>query len=229
MPFFDTTGDKRMTRQNQPAWDAITRRVDGVAHELPNLRWDILDWGCHNGGLLQTLERALVGEKSYARSFAGVEPDEAARGEAGKLFPSSRFYRDLSEVPEQSVDVFVSHEVLYMVELNWFFDQLKRVLRVGGAAFVALGSHAENQPWLKRKVILDLTHGINSRVHSPMYILETAHKAGFTAFYNQLWPGGAYPEMLRYSPPEPDWKQWDSVEEALEFRRKKYIFEFWPR
>lgn len=226
MSFFDQDGDKRMARQNQLAWDAIVKKVIDTKPNLPKRGWNILDWGCHSGGLLERLKDELSYQE--AKTLDGVEPDNEARSQAQKLLPESCFYGKLSQVPYQSVDIFVSNEVLYLVDLDTFFMGLDHVLRSDGAAFVALGSHSENSAWMRWRDVLLEKYGHTSVVHDPWWIVQKGHQAGFIVGYQPLWPTG-YPETNWYSLPEADWGEFESMQEALAFRQAKLLFQFWPR
>ena len=232
MTFFVGRGDQRMAAHNQPAWDAIADRVLESRKYLPESSWTVVDWGGGEGGLLRTMAKRTF---SCFDLLIGVDPDNEARRKALEKMPetgldekSYLFLKTLEEVGSQSVDVFLSHETLYLVKLRWFFPELKRVLKPGGAAFVALGSHSENEAWIQRRQVIDKTHGIHSYVHAPMDIVETGHAAGFKSGFRRLWPAG-YPDTNWYSPAEVDWAGWRSAEELLKFRDSKFLFEFWPR
>lgn len=228
MSFFDEKGDARMEHQNRAAWYAITQYVIDAQAELPRRTWDVLDWGCHSGGLLEHMTDEFG---SRIRKATGVDPDHDAMAEARtrlKDLQEKDFCPNLINVPDKSIDVFVSHEVLYLVKLQWFLKELKRVLRPEGAAFVALGSHGENVAWMRWHETLASKYGHVSYVHYPLDILEQGNTAGFHMEFQRLWRAG-YPEMLRYSPPEDKWGEFLTIEEALAFRDAKLIFQFWPK
>ena len=229
MAFFDSEGDRRMQRQNEPAWRALIQAVADAKQSLPRHEWNVLDWGCHTGGLL-----SLLSSREYSfphLTLFGVEPDEKARLDAeGRLRSHNlkMLWSDLESTPDMFFNVVVSHEVLYLVELDWFFKKLRSKMLKGGAAFVALGSHTGNSAWMRWREVLRERYGHISYAHDPWEIVEKGHKAGFTVSYRELWPAG-YPDTNWYSPPQDGWGEFTSMEEVLAFRRAKLLFQFWPR
>lgn len=223
--FFDVEGDKRMEEQNQPAWDALIQHIQAASQFLTKRGWSVLDWGCHTGGLLQKMSQQLSHEIEH---ITGVEPLDKARKQACTRLPEAVFWPTLADVPTQSIDVLVSHEVLYLIELDKFLSELKRILRPKGGAFIALGSHGENSAWMRWRNVLRDQYGHISYVHQPMDILKHGNEAGFDMETTQLW-SNKHLEPLRYSPPEDGWGEFKSVREMLEFRHNKLLFIFYPR
>jgi SAM-dependent methyltransferase len=229
MSFFDPTGDRRMEKENIPAWEATVGAAKAAnRYSFSAFPWRILDFGCHTGGLLH---KFMLEFRRQNVRLIGVEPDRESLLKAMERFngslsrPGDLFCRNLEDVPKQSVDIFLSHEVLYLVDLDWFFDQLKRVLSPGGAAFVALGCHTENSAWMHWIDALESKYGHRIYEHRPLHIVEKGHDAGFKVGYRELWPG--YPGTNWYSPPEDGCSGFRSMEEALGFHKAKLLFEFW--
>jgi SAM-dependent methyltransferase len=226
--FFDEKGDARMEVQNMPHWDALERYIFLLSRSsLPaDKPWNILDIGSHTGGLLRSMSRSTRGMK--IASLAGVEPLEAARTEAQAKIPAGTFYPTLRDVPDQSTDVIISNESLYLIEnLDEFASELKRILRPDGGAFIALGSHAENTAWLRWRNRLGELYGHTSYVHQPMDILDSGSRAGFDMEVDLLHHETK--ESRRYSPSEDGWGEFVSVEEMRKFPLWKYLFIFYPK
>ncbi len=231
--FFDKAGDERMEKQNQSNWQALARLVEHEANaSLPhNKPWDILDIGCHTGGLLELLDKKFsrrLHEGSRVASLSGVEPIEHARDEAKKRISYATFYSHIEKVPTQSIDLVIGNEFLYLEEdLCHWARQLQRILRPEGGAFISLGSHSENTAWLRWRGQLQRQYGHASYVHEPMNILQTGVEVGFDMEIHRLH---LEPQTgMRYSPPEEYWGEFISAEEALGFRQQKYVFVFYPK
>lgn len=229
--FFDEAGDDRMVNQNRGNWEALMRLIKAEAIKtdpmgrpaLPNKPWNILDIGCHTGGLLFLLDLNFK-----IASLNGVEPLPNARERANYFLPKANFYESIRDVPSQSADLIVSHETLYLVEnIYTWAPELKRILRPDGGAFIALGSHSENTAWLRWRTQLEKKYGHISYVHKPMVILRVGEDAGFDMELHRLHPD--LKKSFRYSPPEDGWGEFISAEEALEFQRQKYVFVFYPK
>lgn len=237
--FFDQAGDQRMEKQNGVNWMALIRLIHNAALErdpkdrpsLPNKAWDILDVGCHTGGLLYLLSkefRYLGDDRLVATSLTGVEPLEYGLIEARRRLPKTNFLRHIEEVPDQSMDVIVSHEALYLVsDLTDWIKTLKRILRPDGGAFIALGSHSENTAWLRWRRELKKKYGHVSYIHKPMNILQTGTETGFDMELHRLHPEPQ--TSLRFSPPEDGWGEFISTKEAFNFQQQKYVFVFYPK
>ncbi|MDO8424954.1 MAG: methyltransferase domain-containing protein [bacterium] len=225
--FFDEQGDRRMEQQNREHWKALAEliaqaiRQDRLPHTL-----DVLDIGCHAGGLLlQLFERLRANNKHEIARVAGVEPIADVRRRAAECFGEAQFFPTLQDVPDQYAHLVVSHESLYLVpDLAEWVRQLKRVLRPKGRAFIALGCHGENTAWLRWRVPLVKLYGHHSYVHHPMEILQAGADAGFAMELHRLYPQPK--QSMRYSPPEDGWGEFISAQEMLEHARQKYVFVF---
>src|SRR3990167_3234803 len=107
MFFFDREGDKRMEEQNGTHWDAILGYVKHAieTEDLPK-HLDVLDIGCHTGGLLGHLQDDRV-ISPLISGIGGIEPIHEAREKAWQRIrkPAKggvRFFENLKEVPDQT-------------------------------------------------------------------------------------------------------------------------------
>lgn len=230
--FFDAEGDLRMEAQNEENWEFLADLVEKSGQEvdprnklsLPNGRWDILDIGCHASGLLEIFDQRGLGKNLF-----GIEPLPNIRRMAEARLPGGKFFGNLDQVPDQSVDLVVSHETLYLVPslYSWLIE-LKRILRPDGGAFISLGSHSENTAWMRWRMTLEKKYGHISYPHQPIDILRMGAYAGFDMELHRLIPDD-HLSSTRYSPSEDGWGEFLSAKEALEFRQQKYVFVFYPK
>lgn len=234
--FFNQTEDKRMEKQNVGNWEALTKHMwdalDRKDGSLPNRELEVIDIGCHTGGMLALLQAQSTERNCkflYAvRGLAGVEPINSAREQAEHRLPLAKFYANIKEVPSQSVDVVLGNEFLYLVgDLSTWMRELKRILRVEGGAFISLGSHNENSAWLRWRPKLEKLYDHDSYVYSPMEILQGGFDCGFEMELCRLHPVAEI-QGMRYSPPQDGWGEFISAEEMLTFREKKLVFVFYP-
>lgn len=230
--FFDQAGDERMEKQNLPNWQAIARLIECEAHHsLTKRPWDILDIGCHTGGLLHILNKKFgmrLNGGSMVASLTGVEPIQLVREKAQQRLPYANFYDQIENVPTQSVDLIVGNEFLYLVkDLREWCAQLRRILRPEGGAYIVLGSHGENTAWIRWRERLQEQYDHVSYKYYPMQILNVGDKAGFEMELHRLHSQPI--SSRRYSPPENGWGEFVSAEEMLNFQNQKYVFVFYPR
>lgn len=177
-PFFGSAEDDAALEEvNQAFWRSLLGHVRAEVDRSTVAA--ILDVGCHRGGLLE-----LFAEHYRPRRVVGLEPLDPARQQA--RFRLSRLAEEVellrpSEWPAVeagSIDLVTCHEVLHLVEdLDAFMTELARVLRPGGAAYVVLGSHAENPQWARWKPQL-LATGLEAFDHAPFDVLSAAARAG---------------------------------------------------
>ncbi len=239
--FFNQIGDARMETQNSGNWTALTNHLWATVDRgdsLPNRALDIIDIGCHTGGLLALLDKERVRsdagvsrshQDGRVRSLAGVQPLDGPRQRAEDRLPKAKFYADITDVPSGSVDVVLSHEMLYLIghdALGIWMDDLRRILRPEGGAFISLGSHAENTAWMRWRPRLEELYGHVSEAHDPMYILREGQLAGFDMELHRLHPEPV--TSRRYSSPEDGWGEFVSAEEMLGFQQKKLVFVCYP-
>ena len=231
--FFDEAGDRRMEGQNQENWKAVAGIVQREAvASLPRKPWDILDIGCHTGGLLDTMCREFTDTLGFqgnrVRSLAGIEPLRHPRETAQQRLSGATLFEKIEDVPAQSVDVAVGHEFLYLVpDLRGWISELRRILRPEGGAYISLGSHGENKAWLRWRDRLEELYGHASHVYMPLQILDFGCQAGFDMELHRL---NLQPTASRrYSPPGDGWGEFISAEEMLNFQQQKYVFVFYPR
>lgn len=230
--FFDEAEDHRMEGQNKEKWEAMVKIIAGADEkcDMPNRPWDVLDIGCHTGGLLLALW-SHFNHRGRIKSLTGVEPLARARAIAER-FPRSpaqpriKTFARIDQV-KGKYDLIVSHETLYLIpDLPQWFVGLKKLLRPAGGAFLALGSHSENIAWLRWKDVLRERFGHESYVYPPLAIAEMAHAAGFYVFVRRLMP-----EVIdrRYTPLDKEWGEFESIAEMLDFPRQKILYELWHR
>ncbi len=229
--FFDEAGDARMEEQNRRHWKTLVERIREVGipqDSLPPPPWDILDIGCHTGGLMKMFADSMY---EWIKTLNGVEPIDAIRERLQPEFalPVDKLFASLAEVPDASMDVVVSHEVLYLVkDLNTWMREFKRILRPQGAAFVALGSHGDNTAWLRWRLRLRNLHGHESYIHQPVEILQAGEDAGFDMEIARLHREPLH--SLRYTPPQDGWGEFHSAEEMFNFYNEwKLLFTFYPK
>lgn len=175
--FGSAEDDEGLEEVNQAFWRSLLVHVR--AEVDPSAVTSILDVGCHRGGLL-----ALFAEHFRPRRVVGLEPLDRARQQA--RFRLSRLAEEVEllspsewpAVPAGSIDLVTCHEVLHLVEdLDSFMVEVVRVLRPGGAAYVVLGSHAENPQWARWKPqLVALGHEVFD--HAPLDILAAAARSG---------------------------------------------------
>lgn len=221
-----------METQNVGNWLALTKHfwtAVSRGDSLPNRPLDIIDIGCHTGGLLALFLRDQQRMSDRVRSLGGVEPLEGPRQIAQARLPEAKFYEDIEEVPDQSVDVVLGHEFLYLIfGLDRWMLELKRILRPEGGAFISLGSHGENTAWNRWRPRLEQLYGHLGWPHQPTMILQLGAEAGFKMEIHRLHPKPR--TVLRYSPPEDGWGKFESAEEMFKFYNKwKYVFVFYPK
>jgi hypothetical protein len=168
----------------------------------------ILDIGSHKGGLLHALSRRFSPTEMY-----GIEPLPGARLAAARLLEGSAAtvkLLDTSEwdrIPTGAINLATSHEMLYLEpDINDFMKRTRRVLAVGGVAYVVLGCHSENPLWHSWKPALV---GAGHRVfdHAPFEIMAAASSAGLLPSVQPLRRSGwiTY-DPLRAEFPYPDVK-----------------------
>lgn len=138
--------DASLELANEIFWSSLLGHVQA---ELRGPTENVLDVGCHHGGLLARLAGLL-----RPKSITGIEPSTRSRERAlfrlrglvpsVSVLPPERW----GEVPAGSIDLLTCHEVLHLVEdLPELFHQISRTLRPRGTAFVVAGCHTENPVW----------------------------------------------------------------------------------
>lgn len=171
--FADLADEEDLEARNEVFWDAMIDRIreDGL-RQVPRT---VLDVGCHRGGLL-----ARLATRWAPTTLIGIEPLDAARSRARLrlgtaaehvlLFDPSDWHR----VPAGSVDLVVSHEVLWLLpDLEEFVGHLARVLSPLGRAYLATGCHAENPLWSEWRAQLEAM-GHRAFTHAPMALMAAA-------------------------------------------------------
>ena len=139
--------DSSLEQANEIFWQSLLDHVRRDFHGGPVD--GVLDVGCHHGGLLVKLASAL-----RPKHLTGIEPVSHSRERAlfrlrtlaptVAVLPPARW----PEVPAASVDLVTCHEVLHLVEdLPGLFENIARVLRASGSAFIVAGCHTENPVW----------------------------------------------------------------------------------
>ena len=174
--FGDSTLDDELPFVNATFWVALIGHVERDVAAPPR---SILDIGCHTGGLLHRLAHRFGPDRLW-----GIEPIRTARETALRqligVAPSVRVLDvgEWGQIPERSVDLVTSHEVLYLQEdLSELMREVERVLSPHGVAYMVLGCHAENPLWEEWKKPM-IAAGRAVYDHAPFEIMEAASAAG---------------------------------------------------
>jgi len=187
--FPDPTEDDELEPRNAVFWGALIDRIRGDAFSRPPRR--VLDIGSHRGGLL-----AKIADHWKPDELIGIEPIESARIRARlrlQTAAASVVLLDSSEWPRVatgSVDLVVSHEVLFLVSaLDDLIAQVARVLVPQGRAYIAAGCHSENPVWPEWRARLEAT-GRKTFEHRPIDVMAAAGRHGLLPSVRPLRDSG---------------------------------------
>lgn len=187
--FVDSGDDDLLESRNRVFWDALLDnvRLDGFVR-IPR---QVLDIGCHRGGLL-----ARIAELWGAEELWGIEPIGAARARAQLRLTSlaSRVHmlspEQWAQVPDRSIDLVVSHEVLFLIpDLDALMGHIARVLAPGGRAYIVAGCHAENPVWAEWRPVLEQDHMV-VYTHEPLALMKGAGARGLVPAVRPLRENG---------------------------------------
>ena len=212
--------DISLEQANRIFWASLIGHIKSEIRVAPE---NILDLGCHHGGLLEQLATEF-----RPQSLTGIEPSAHCRERAlfrlrklalkVSILPPERW----SEVPASSINLLTCHEVLHLVEdLPELFHQISRTLQKRGTVFVVAGCHTENPLWRQWSAQLqDQGQTIYNR--TPFDILRAADNAGLSGAIRPLRRDG----WVIYNPDQATFK-YSSVEELFDHQyRHKLLFRF---
>jgi trans-aconitate methyltransferase len=220
MFFSDRALDDDLPMVNEAFWSALIGHIERDCDFSPRV---ILDVGCHTGGLLDALSRKFAPAELF-----GIEPLAEARLAASQrlngttanvtLLDASEWHR----VPSGAVNLTTSHEVLYLEpDVRDFMKRVRRVLAIGGVAYVVLGCHSENPLWKTWKESL-LAAGHRVYDHTPLEIMEAAASAGLLPTVQPLRRSG----WVTYDPLQAEFP-FPNVQTMFDHHyRHKLIFRF---
>ena len=216
--------DSALEQANEAFWESL---LDHIRKDIRRRQVDgVLDIGCHSGGLLQRLATVF-----RPRQLVGIEPAEYPRERAlFRLRTLAPVVTILSperwaDIPAASMDIVTCHEVLHLVEnLEILFEEIERVLRPDGFAFVVAGCHTESPVWADWSAKLRAS-GQTVFDRKPFDILGAGIAAGLYGALRPLRRDG----WIIYDPDAAVLK-YDSVNEILDYQyRSKIIFRFMKR
>lgn len=174
--FADPALDSDLPIVNEAFWSSLIGHIERDGNASPRV---VLDVGCHNGGLLDALNKRFAPAELF-----GIEPLAAHRLAASQRLDCAATrvtLLDASEwhlVPARGVDLTTSHEMLYLEpDIQDFMHRVRRVLSDRGVAYVVLGCHAENPLWQTWKNEL-IAAGHTVYDYMPLEIMEAASSAG---------------------------------------------------
>lgn len=185
----------------------------------------LLDHGCHTGGLA-----ALAAEQLGSSQIWAMEPVLRSRQQAEQRLSRLSTVTQInaispdawSRVPDNSIDLLLSHEVLYLVEdLPGLFQEVARVLGSQGAGYFVLGCHTENPAWTRWKKDME---GIGHQVydHSPFDVLRAGVAANLSPALRPLRESG-----WSYYEPGSAKFSFESAQELFDHQfRHKLLFRF---
>lgn len=196
--FANEVEDRDLAIANGPFWDALIEIIENDRSRSPCSA--ILDVGCHGGGFLDRVAGRWSPDRVY-----GIEPIENLRRQAAGLLAKHRAASVVLGSPETwttirsgEVDLITCQEVLYLIsDLPALFEDFRRVLASGGAAYVTLGSHVENPLWGHWRELL-IRQGIQVFDYAPLEIMSVAENCGFWPSVRPLRTDG----WITYAPSE---------------------------
>jgi SAM-dependent methyltransferase len=187
--FADPSEDDDLEPRNEIFWRALIDRIRSDGFPRPPRR--VLDVGCHRGGLLATIASHWQPDE-----LVGIEPIESARIRARLRLQAvaSRVVlldtNEWSRVADESIDVIVSHETLFLIpDLGELLTQVRRVLAPEGRAYVAAGCHPENPVWHDWAARLRAM-GHRTYDHYPMDVMACAARCGLSPSVRPLRDAG---------------------------------------
>jgi SAM-dependent methyltransferase len=218
--FGDPQLDVSLPAANSLFWAALLSHIDREIGRAPAA---ILDLGCHSGGLL-----ALLGRRFPEAELIGIEPIAPLRAQARARLQADRrratILADWSGVRQESVDLFVCHESLYLMrDLVEVMENVARILARGGTGWAVLGCHSENPVWPGWKALL-AADGIETYDHRPFDVLCAAAKAGLVADVQPLRRAG----WIRYDPSAAAFPFPDAASMLDHHYRHKLLFRLRP-
>lgn len=175
--FFDTEEDRYLGDRNIHFWRSLAGHVQADRSVSPGAT--LLDIGCHQGGLLKLLHDRLKPGK-----LIGLEPLVSARRIAAERLSRLPCEANLhgakgwSEIPDQSVDLVLGHEVLqYIDNPSWLMSEIRRVLAPNRFAYLVLGCHPENPLWVDwKRQLEEIGHAVYD--HPPLDLMAMGADAG---------------------------------------------------
>lgn len=174
--FGDPALDDDLPIVNEVFWSSLVEHIERDGNPPPRI---VLDVGCHTGELLYTLSRRFAPVELF-----GIEPLATARVAASRRLDGAAGKVKILDVPEWDripsgvINLMTSHEVLYLEpDVREFMKRVRRVLALGGVAYVVLGCHSENPLWQTWKIPL-IAAGHRVYDHKPIEIMAAASSAG---------------------------------------------------
>ncbi len=220
--FFDEVRDAEMEVQNVRKWEEIMTHMKNDQEVRPGQPFSsILDIGCHTGDFLQKLHN----EFGPTTELYGTEPIIAAREKTQKKVEAV-ICGDTNVFRTESISTIVCNEVLYLIEnLDGWIRELYRILAPEGRAYVVLGSHGENDAWLRWRPLLEKRFGHKSFIHYPEDILAKGDAVGFDMELRNLWtqPKRSY---AFWAPDEDGLWKFESARERARFDEERWLFMF---
>jgi SAM-dependent methyltransferase len=212
--------DVSLEQTNQIFWTAL---LGHIKTEIQGSSANILDVGCHHGGLLERLASLL-----HPESLIGIDPSTHCRERA--LFRLRKLASNVkilsperwADIPSASIDLLTCHEVLHLVEdLPGLFSQISRTLKSDGVAFVVAGCHTENPLWPRWSEQLR-NEGQFVFDHAPFDILSAGINAGLKGSLRPLRRDG----WIIYDPTEAIFEYSSAAELFKHQYRNKILFRF---
>jgi SAM-dependent methyltransferase len=219
-PLQELEKDTSLEQANRIFWSSLIGHIKAEILVAPE---NILDIGCHHGGLLEQLANQL-----HPKSLIGIEPSAHCRERA--LFRLRKLAPKVSILPPErwnevitgSINLLTCHEVLHLIEdLPELFYQISRTLQKQGTVFIVVGCHTENPLWQQWSAQLQ-EKGQQVYNRSPFDILRAGINAGLSGAVRPLRRDG----WVIYNPDDSIFK-YSSAEELFNHQyRHKLLFRF---
>ena len=174
-------GELAMERGHMPAWQAMIRQMA----ETDLSKAEILDFGCNRGGFLRALNKAKPFKQAVGVDIAAEALADARRLSAGQ--PVTFEHPDALQNISNRFDFAFSHEVVYLLpDMLAHAQEINRVLKTGGAYYLAIGEYAENPLWPRWDNVVREFSPVPPQTYSLQYIAKTFQQNGFNVGVTKL-------------------------------------------
>lgn len=211
----DAAGEQSMEENHAPHW----RKLLAMVEEQDLSAYNILDFGCNQGGFL----RFLYGRRPFA-SGTGID---LARD---SITVANQRKRDLPLTYEATADIekfgrvfdlIFSSAVIYLVQdLAEHARKIKAVLKPGGVYYCTYTDYSKNPSLLRVKKTIDRNGALPMQLHALDDIADAFFAQGFSVAIRRMPPQG-------YISLEPQDPWFNSIADRMQYEYEEaFIFRF---
>ncbi len=211
----DTAGEQSMEDNHAPFW----RKLLSMIEEQDLSAYNILDFGCNQGGFLRFLhsQRPFANGTGVDLATGSIAIANQRKGDLPLSYEATADIEKFGHV----FDLALSSAVIYLIQdLSSHARKIKSALKAGGVYYCTYTDYSKNPSLLRIKKEIDANGSLPMQLHALDDIAQAFFEQGFSVAIRRMPPQG-------YVALEPQDSWFNTIADRMQYEYEQaYIFRF---